>query len=59
MHLTTALVLGGGGALGAAEVGMLRAVAGRGVRPDIIVGSTVGALKAAFLQRPPRRSAVA
>ena len=38
----TAFVLGGGGMLGAAEVGMLQALLERGVVPDVIVGSSVG-----------------
>lgn len=49
----TAFVLGGGGILGAAEVGMLRALAERGIRPDLVVGSSVGALNGAFLSADP------
>jgi NTE family protein len=44
----TAFVLGGGGVLGAAEVGMLRALSEREILPDLIVGSSVGALNGAF-----------
>lgn len=44
----TALVLGGGGVLGAAEVGMLRAIAECGIRPDVVIGSSVGALNGAL-----------
>src|SRR6185312_10532050 len=40
----TAFVLGGGGLLGAHEVGMLRALAEAGVRPDLVVGTSIGAL---------------
>src|SRR6266566_4600654 len=36
--MTTAFVLGGGGLLGAHEVGMLRALTEAGVRPDLVVG---------------------
>jgi NTE family protein len=50
---TTALVLGGGGALGAAEVGMLRAVAEHGIRPDLVLGCSVGALNGAFFAADP------
>ena len=42
-----ALVLGGGGMLGAVEVGMLRALVEAGVQPDLILGSSVGAINGA------------
>ncbi len=42
-----AFVLGGGGMLGAVEVGMLRALVEANVRPDLILGSSVGALNGA------------
>jgi NTE family protein len=47
--VTTAFVLSGGGSLGSVQVGMLRALADAGIRPDFYVGSSVGALNAAFL----------
>ena len=40
----TAFVLGGGGVLGSAEVGMLRALLDAGITPDLVVGTSVGAL---------------
>jgi NTE family protein len=43
-----AFVLGGGGLLGAHEVGMLRALAECGVRPDVILGTSIGAVNGAF-----------
>lgn len=46
---TTAFVLSGGGSLGAIQVGMLQALADRGVVPDLLVGSSAGALNAAFV----------
>ena len=49
----TAFVLGGGGVLGAAEVGMLRALLEAGVQPDLVVGTSVGALNGAFLAADP------
>lgn len=44
----TAFVLAGGGSLGAIQVGMLLALAKHGVKPDLIVGSSVGAINAAY-----------
>ena len=49
----TAFVLGGGGVLGAAEVGMLAALFEHGVRPDLIVGTSVGAINGAFVAADP------
>jgi NTE family protein len=50
----TALVLSGGGSLGALQVGMLRALFEYGVTPDLLVGTSVGAVNAAFIaSRPP------
>jgi NTE family protein len=54
----TAFVLGGGGVLGAAEVGMLRALFERGIRPDLIVGTSVGAINGALVAADPTGSAV-
>ena len=50
-------VLGGGGVLGAVEVGMLRALLKAGVRPDLIVGTSVGAVNGAFVAAAPDVSA--
>src|ERR671910_463212 len=47
--MTTAFVLSGGGSLGAVQVGMLRALAERRVAPDLLVGTSAGALNAAFV----------
>lgn len=49
----TAFVLGGGGNLGAIQVGMLRALADRGIVPDELVGCSVGAINAAALAGDP------
>ena len=49
----TAFVLGGGGVLGAAEVGMLQALLERGVRPDLVVGTSVGAINGALVAADP------
>jgi len=49
----TAFVLTGGGSLGAVQVGMLYALLEAGVHPDLIVGSSVGALNGAYLAGHP------
>lgn len=46
---TIALALGGGGARGLAHIGVLRAFEDAGIRPDLIVGSSAGALAGAAL----------
>lgn len=51
-------VLGGGGPLGAFEVGMLKALMTRGVRPDLVLGSSVGALNGAVIAADPQPEAV-
>lgn len=53
MALDTAFVLGGGGVLGATQIGMLRALLDRGIVPDLVVGSSVGALNGAMLAADP------
>ena len=49
----TAFVLGGGGLLGAVEVGMLRALLEAGVEPDLLLGTSVGALNGALVAADP------
>jgi len=46
-------VLGGGGSLGASQVGMLQALAEQGVTPDVVVGTSVGALNGAVVAIDP------
>jgi NTE family protein len=48
-----AFVLGGGGVLGAHEVGMLRALAEAGIRPDLVLGTSVGAINGVFVAADP------
>jgi len=55
----TAFVLGGGGVLGAHEVGMLQALLEAGVVPDLVVGTSVGAINGAVVAADPRPTAVA
>ena len=53
IHPKTVFVLGGGGNLGAIQVGMLKAVIERGIAPDEIVGCSVGAINAAAVAASP------
>lgn len=48
-----AFVLGGGGLLGAHEVGMLRALAERSIVPDVVLGTSVGAVNGALFAAEP------
>ena len=52
----TAWVLGGGGVHGAVEVGMLKALVERGMRPDLVLGTSVGALNGAMYAADPERA---
>ena len=47
--MTVAFVLSGGASLGAVEVGMVRALQRHGVTPDVLFGTSVGAVNAAYL----------
>ena len=47
--MITAFVVSGGGSLGAVQVGMLQALAARGVEPDMLIGTSAGALNAGFV----------
>ena len=49
----TAFVFAGGGTLGAVQVGMLRELTRHGLKPDLVVGSSVGALNAAYFAGAP------
>jgi NTE family protein len=55
--MTTAFVLGGGGLLGAHQVGMLRALSEAGIRPDLLVGTSIGAINGAFVAADPSGAA--
>lgn len=48
-----AFVLSGGANLGAEQAGMLEALLAGGIRPDILVGTSIGAANAAFLAADP------
>ncbi|HSA70163.1 MAG TPA: patatin-like phospholipase family protein [Burkholderiales bacterium] len=51
--MSTAFVLAGGGSIGAVQVGMLRELLAHGVTPDLVVGSSVGAINGAYLAGAP------
>jgi NTE family protein len=57
-ELEVAFVLGGGGILGATQVGMLRALIEAGVRPDVVVGTSVGAVNGALVASDPTDRAI-
>src|SRR6187431_2825082 len=46
-------VLGGGGSLGAAQVGMLEALNDRGIHADLVAGTSIGALNGAVVAADP------
>jgi NTE family protein len=54
----TAFVLGGGGMLGSSEVGMLKALVERGIRADLVLGTSVGAINGAYYAADPAPVAV-
>lgn len=51
--MTVAFVLGGGGVRGAVEIGMLRALLESGIRPDVVVGTSIGAINGALVASDP------
>jgi len=51
---TVAFVLSGGASLGAIQVGMLRALYERDIKPDVIVGTSAGALNGAYIASRPQ-----
>ena len=50
---TVAFVLGGGGKLGTAEVGMLEALTAAGIVPDLVLGTSIGAINGAAIAADP------
>lgn len=56
--MTTAFVLGGGGVLGAVEVGMLRALFEAEVTPELVLGTSIGAVNGALVARDPTPTVV-
>lgn len=56
---TVAFVLSGGASLGAVQVGMLHALYERAIAPDLIVGTSAGAINGAFIASRPQTVATA
>lgn len=55
----TVLILQGGGAVGAFECGVIRALEQKGVHPDVVAGVSIGAFNGAIIASHPRRAAQA
>ena len=55
----TAFLLAGGAALGAMQAGMIHALYERGIAPDLLTGTSAGALNAAFPASRPATVATA
>lgn len=55
----TAFILSGGGSLGAVQVGMLRALVEADIRPDLILGCSVGSINGAGFAADPSLRGVA
>ncbi len=56
--MTIAFVLGGGGVRGATEVGMLRALLDAGIVPELVVGTSIGAINGAAVAQDPTLAVV-
>ncbi|HUO48736.1 MAG TPA: patatin-like phospholipase family protein [Acidimicrobiales bacterium] len=52
-NVRTAFVFAGGGARGAAQIGMLQALMGRGIQADALYGASVGSINAAGFAADP------
>ncbi|MCW3492904.1 patatin-like phospholipase family protein [Microbacterium sp. SSM24] len=59
MEHPIAFVLGGGGVRGAVEIGMLQALLERGIRPDLVVGTSIGAINGALVAHDPTTRVIA
>jgi NTE family protein len=56
--MTTAFVLGGGGRWGAVEVGMIQALEEADIKPDLVLGTSIGAFNGAVIADHPGREGV-
>jgi NTE family protein len=52
--VSTAFVMSGGASLGSMQAGMLQALYEREIRPDMIVGTSVGAINGAYIASRPQ-----
>lgn len=57
-HLRTAFVLSGGGNQGVTQVGMLRALIEHGIVPDVVIGTSAGALNGAAVCYAPNLTGI-
>lgn len=57
--MRSAFVLAGGGSFGAVQAGMLRELLAHGIGPDLVVGSSVGAINGAYLAGSPTAGGIA
>ena len=53
MESPVGFVLGGGGIRGAVEIGMIKALLESGIRPDVIAGTSIGAINGAQVAADP------
>ncbi|WP_344093224.1 patatin-like phospholipase family protein [Microbacterium deminutum] len=58
MDSPIAFVLGGGGVRGAVEIGMIKALFEAGIRPDVITGTSIGAINGALVAHDPSAGVV-
>lgn len=58
MESPIAFVLGGGGIRGAVEIGMIKALLESGIRPDVVTGTSIGAINGAQIAADPTLSVV-
>ena len=58
MESPIAFVLGGGGIRGAVEIGMIQALLEAGIRPDVITGTSIGAINGALVAADPTLAVV-
>ena len=56
--MTIAFVLGGGGVRGAVQVGMVKALFEAEIQPDLLVGTSIGAITGAAIAAEPSASVV-
>ncbi|GAA1977612.1 patatin-like phospholipase family protein [Microbacterium pumilum] len=58
MDSPVAFVLGGGGIRGAVEIGMIQALLEAGIRPDVVAGTSIGAINGALVAADPTPTVV-